>query len=155
MGVLVFLMAIVPLAGGTNMYMMKAESPGPVVGKLVPKVRATAGLLYKMYLGLSLLELVFLLAGRMPLFDSLCTVFGTAGTGGFGILNDSFASYSPYLQVVVAIFMICFGVNFSFYYLMIQKKPKAAFGMIEVRAYFIVILSAITLITVRSEEQHV
>ena len=148
MGVLVFLMAIVPLAGGTNMYMMKAESPGPVVGKLVPKVKATAGLLYKMYLGLSILELLFLLAGRMPVFDSVCTVFGTAGTGGFGILNDSFASYSPYLQVVVALFMIAFGVNFSFYYLMVQKKPKAAFGMSEVRLYLIVIVTAITLITV-------
>ena len=122
MGVLVFVMAVLPLAGGTNMYMMKAESPGPSVGKLVPRVKSTAVLLYGMYIGLSLLQLVFLLFGRMPLFDAIATMFGTAGTGGFGIRNDSIASYSPYLQWVITIFMILFGVNFNVYYLILRKR---------------------------------
>ena len=117
MGVLVFVMAVLPLAGGTNMYMMKAESPGPSVGKLVPRVKRTAVILYGMYVGLSILQLVFLLAGKMPVFDAMVTMFGTAGTGGFGIKNDSMGSYSPYIQWVVTVFMILFGVNFNLYYL--------------------------------------
>src|SRR5699024_9692284 len=117
MGILVFVMAILPLAGGSTMYLMKAESPGPSVGKLVTRVKSTALLLYKMYLGLSVLQMIFLLAGGMPLFDSFTIMFGTAGTGGFGIKNDSMAGYSVYLQVVVTVFMILFGVNFSFFYL--------------------------------------
>lgn len=148
MGVLVFVMAVLPLAGGTNMYMMKAESPGPSVGKLVPRVKRTAVILYGMYVALSLLQLVFLLAGRMPLFDALVTMFGTAGTGGFGIKNDSMASYSPYLQWVVTIFMILFGVNFNIYYLLLKKKWRSAATSTEVRAYFIIIFSSIMLITV-------
>ncbi|MCD8338450.1 MAG: TrkH family potassium uptake protein [Lachnospiraceae bacterium] len=147
MGVLVFIMSILPLAGGGNMYMMKAESTGPSVGKLVPKVKGTAGLLYRMYVALSLLMLVLLLIGGMPLFDSLITVFGTAGTGGFGIKNDSMASYSIYLQVVTTLFMILFGVNFSFYYLLWKKKWKAALGMTEVRIYLLIILVSIALIS--------
>ncbi len=148
MGVLVFVMAVLPLAGGTNMYMMKAESPGPSVGKLVPRVKRTAVILYGMYVALSLLQLVLLLLGGMPLFDSLVTMFGTAGTGGFGIKNDSMAGYSPYLQWVVTIFMMLFGVNFNIYYLLLKKKWKSAFSSTEVRAYGIIILSAIILITV-------
>ena len=148
MGVLVFVMAILPLAGGNNMYLMKAESPGPSVGKLVPKVKGTAALLYGMYVGLTLLQLVFLLLGRMPLFDALATAFGTAGTGGFGIKNDSIASYSPYLQWVITIFMILFGVNFNVYYLLLKKRTKAAFQSVEVRAYFGIIAVAILLITI-------
>ena len=148
MGVLVFVMAILPLAGGTNMYLMKAESPGPSVGKLVPKVKSTAVLLYKMYVGLSLLQLVFLLLGRMPLFDALTTMFGTAGTGGFGIKNDSIAGYSVYIQVVVTVFMILFGVNFNVYYLMLKRKFKAASQTGEVQAYFIIIGASILLITI-------
>ncbi|MDO4297008.1 MAG: TrkH family potassium uptake protein [Lachnospiraceae bacterium] len=148
MGVLVFLMAVLPLAGGTNMYMMKAESPGPVVGKLVPKVKSTAVLLYGMYVGMSILQLVFLLLGRMPLFDALTTMFGTAGTGGFGIKNDSIGGYSPYLQIVITVFMILFGVNFNFYYLILKKKMKLAVQLTEVRAYFLIIAAAIIMITV-------
>ena len=148
MGVLVFVMAVLPLAGGTNMYMMKAESPGPSVGKLVPRVKSTAVLLYGMYIGLSLLQLVFLLLGRMPLFDAITTMFGTAGTGGFGIRNDSIASYSPYLQWVITIFMILFGVNFNVYYLILKKRLKSAAASTEVRVYFVIILTAILLITV-------
>lgn len=147
MGVLVFVMAVLPLAGGTNMYMMKAESPGPIVGKLVPKVKSTALLLYKMYLALTLLQLVFLLLGRMPLFDALTTTFGTAGTGGFGVKNDSIGGYSPYIQVVVTVFMILFGVNFNVYYLIIKKKARLAAQSTEVRLYLLIILVSIVLIT--------
>ncbi|MCC8136476.1 MAG: TrkH family potassium uptake protein [Clostridiales bacterium] len=148
MGVLVFMMSILPLAGGSSMYMMKAESTGPSVGKLVPKVKGTAGLLYRMYIALSLLMLALLLVGGMPLFDSLITVFGTAGTGGFGIRNDSMASYSAYLQVVTTIFMILFGFNFSFYYLCWKRKFKTAFRMVEIRAYLLIILVSIVLISI-------
>lgn len=152
MGVLVFVMAILPLAGGNNMYLMKAESPGPSVGKLVPKVRGTAGLLYGMYIGLSVVQLLLLLLGGMPLFDALCTTFGTAGTGGFGVRNDSMASYSAYLQAVVTVFMILFGVNFNAYYLLLKKRVKPAFRMEEVRAYFGIIAAAILLITINISE---
>lgn len=152
MGVLVFVMAILPLAGGNNMYLMKAESPGPSVGKLVPKVRGTAGLLYGMYIGLSVVQLLLLLLGGMPLFDALCTTFGTAGTGGFGVRNDSMASYSAYLQAVVTVFMILFGVNFNAYYLLLKKRVKPAFRMEEVRAYFGIIAAAILLITINIAE---
>jgi trk system potassium uptake protein TrkH len=148
MGVLVFVMAVLPLTGGSTMYLMKAESPGPSVGKLVPKVKSTAVLLYKMYLGLSILQLIFLLIGRMPLFDSLCTVFGTAGTGGFGIRNDSFAGYSTYLQGVVTVFMILFGVNFNIYYLIVRRRFKEAAQSVEVRTYFAIIAVAVILITI-------
>ena len=144
----VFVMAVLPLAGGTNMYMMKAESPGPSVGKLVPRVKRTAVILYGMYVVISILQLVFLLAGKMPVFDALVTMFGTAGTGGFGIKNDSMGSYSPYIQWVVTIFMILFGVNFNIYYLLFKRKWKAAASSTEVRVYFSIILIAITLITI-------
>ena len=147
MGVIVFVMAILPLAGGNNMYMMKAESPGPSVGKLVPKVKSTAAMLYKMYLVMSLIQLILVLVGGMPLFDSLCIMFGSAGTGGFGIKNDSMASYSTYLQAVTTVFMILFGVNFNVYYLLVKKKVKAAFQSVEVKAYFGIIAASIGLIT--------
>ena len=114
MGVLVFVIAILPLAGGSDMFLMKAESPGPSVKKLVPKVKNTAGALYSMYMVITLIEILFLLAGRMPLYESLLTAFGTAGTGGFGFLNDSMARVMVYQQVVITIFMILFGVNFNF-----------------------------------------
>lgn len=147
MGVLVFVMAVLPLAGGTNMYMMKAESPGPSVGKLVPRVKRTAVLLYGMYVLLSVLQFLLLVAGCMPVFDAFVTMFGTAGTGGFGIRNDSIAGYSPYLQWVVTIFMILFGVNFNFYYLVFTKKWKSAFTSTEVRVYLIIIVASVAAIT--------
>ena len=140
MGVLVFLLAVLPMAGGSQFNLMKAESPGPSVGKLVPKVGATARLLYIIYFGLTVLEIVLLLLGGMPVFDSIAHSFGTAGTGGFGIKGDSIASYSPYLQWVITIFMILFGVNFNAYYFILFGKVKKAFGMEEVRWYFIIIL---------------
>ena len=142
MGVLVFLLAIIPLSGGSHINLMRAESPGPSVGKLVPKVRYTARLLYLIYLALTVLEILLLLAGRMPLFDAITTSFGTAGTGGFGIKNDSLMGYSAYLQWVVTIFMVLFGVNFNAYYYLLYRKVKKALAMEEVRWYLIIILCA-------------
>ena len=148
MGVLVFLLTLLPMTGsGYHMSLMKAESPGPSVGKLVPKVQSTAKLLYGLYLALSLMQLVLLLLGGMPLFDSFCTVFGTAGTGGFGIKNDSFTSYSTYLQAVVTVFMILFGINFNVYFLFYMKRPKEAFQCEEAKWYLGVIAAATLIIT--------
>ncbi len=145
MGVLVFVLQIIPMSSGQTMHLMRAESPGPSVSKLVPRMRQTAFVLYGIYLALTFVEMVLLLLGGMPLFDTICTAFGTAGTGGFGILSDSMASYSPYLQVVVTIFMLLFGVNFSFYYLILIKKGRDALKMEEVRGY-LVIFAVATLI---------
>lgn len=127
MGVLVFLLAIVPLSGGSNINLMRAESPGPSVGKLVPKMKYTARILYIIYFGLTLIQFILLIIGRMPVFDAVCTAFGTAGTGGFGIKNDSIAGYSPYIQWVTTVFMLLFGVNFNAYYFILfgnAKKPS-------------------------------
>ena len=146
MGVLVFLLAVIPMSGGSNINLMKAESPGPSVGKLVPKIRSTARILYMIYIGMSILMLLLLLLGKMPVFDALATTFGTAGTGGFGIKNDSFASYTPYLQCVTAIFMMLFGVNFNAYYFMFFRDVKKAFKMEEVRWYFTIILLSVLII---------
>ncbi|MCR4955055.1 MAG: TrkH family potassium uptake protein [Lachnospiraceae bacterium] len=146
MGVLVFLLAIMPLSGGSHINLMRAESPGPSVGKLVPKVRQTARILYLIYIGLTLLEIVLLLFGKIPLFDALTTSFGTAGTGGFGIWNSSIGNYSAYIQWVVTIFMMLFGVNFNFFYFVLFRQYAKAFSMEEVRYYFLVILSAIIII---------
>lgn len=146
MGVLVFLLSLLPLAGGYHMNLMKAESPGPSVSKLVPKVQQTAKILYTIYIGMTLFQIILLLIGRIPLFDTLCISFGTAGTGGFGIVNDSMGSYSTYCQVVTTIFMILFGVNFSAYYLLLTKKFVQAFKFEEVRYYFGIILAAILVI---------
>ena len=142
MGVLVFLLAIVPMAGGSHMNLMKAESPGPSVGKLVPKVRQTAKYLYIIYFALTMIEVIFLLFGGMNLFEALTTSFGTAGTGGFGVKNDSMASYSPYIQNVCTVFMLLFGVNFGFYFLILTGKLRDALKFEEVRIYFIIVIAA-------------
>lgn len=148
MGVLVFILAILPLAGGEhNLQLMKAESPGPSVSKLVPKLRETALMLYKIYFGMTIVLIVLYLVGGMPVFDSLCIAFGTAGTGGFGIWNDSMGSYSTYLQAITTIFMMLFGVNFSFYFLLLFRRAKEAFAMEEVRWYFIIYFAAVAMIT--------
>ena len=147
MGVLVFLLSLLPLTGGSHVNLMKAESPGPQVDKLVPKVQSTAKILYGIYFALTMLELVFLLIGRMPLFEAMLTAFGTAGTGGFGFRNDSFASFSPYIQWVVTIFMILFGVNFNAYFLLLMRKFRRAAASEEVRGYFVVIAVAVGIIT--------
>jgi len=147
MGVLVFLLMITPLKGGSHTNLMKAESPGPQVEQLVSKTPSTAGILYGIYIALTAIQLFLLLLGDMPFFDAITTTFGTAGTGGFGIKNDSIAGYSPYIQNVVSIFMILYGVNFTFYFLLLWNKAKKAVLMEEVRWYFIIIIAAITLIS--------
>ncbi len=137
MGVLVFVMAVLPLAGGGgDLHLMRAESPGPVVGKLVPKSNKTARILYLIYFAMTVACTIFLLIGGMPLFDSLCLSLGTAGTGGFGIRNDSIASYSPYCQNVITVFMMLFGVNFNAYFLIVIGKFKDAFKSEEIKTYF-------------------
>ncbi len=146
MGVLVFLLAILPSSGSSHMNIMRAESPGPSVGKLVPKVRSTAKILYMIYFGMTILEIVFLLFGGMTFFESVNTSLATAGTGGFGIKNDSLLSYSPYIQWVVAIFMILFGVNFNVYYLLLFGQVRKALKCEEVRYYLLITLGAIGII---------
>ena len=147
MGVLVFILAILPMVGGCNMHIMKAESPGPSVGKLVPKVKTTAKILYLIYFAMTLVQIVILLGSGMHWFDAVAMSFGTAGTGGFGILNDSAASYTTFQQGVITVFMILFGVNFNVYYLFLIKKPKEALLSEEARYYLLIILAAIVLIT--------
>ena len=147
MGVLVFLLAIIPMSGGSNINLMRAESPGPSVGKLVPKIGATARILYGIYFGLTLLQLLLLYLNGMPLFDAVTTSIGTAGTGGFGIRGDSIASYSDTLQWIVTVFMILFGINFNFYYYLLFRQFRKALGMQEVRAYLLIILASVGFIT--------
>lgn len=146
MGILVFMLAILPMSGGSNINLMRAESPGPSVGKLVPKMHQTARMLYFIYLGLTVLEFIVLMIGGMPVFDSITTALGTAGTGGFGIKGDSIAGYAPHLQVIVTIFMILFGVNFNAYFFIVTRKVKDAFKMEEVRYYFGIIIAATLII---------
>ncbi len=147
MGVFVFLLIVLPLTGGSNMHLMRAESPGPSVGKLVPKVRETAKILYLIYIAMTIVEIIILLLGGMPVFDALTLSFGTAGTGGFGIKNSSIADYSIFCQTVITVFMILFGVNFNFYYYLLGKNKKNAFKMEEVKWYFIIIALSIGIIT--------
>ncbi|MCD7887915.1 MAG: TrkH family potassium uptake protein [Clostridiales bacterium] len=143
MGVLVFVLAILPLAGGGSSFaLMQAESPGPSVSKLVPHLKATARNLYIIYTGLTFAQFVLMCLGGMPLFDSLCIAFGTAGTGGFGVLADSCAAYSTYLQVVITIFMVLFGINFEFFFLCTLRRFREAGKMEEVRWYLIIFVGA-------------
>ncbi len=146
MGVLVFLVAILPLCGGKNMHLLRAESTGPSVSKLVPKVRSSALILYGIYTGLTFLQIILMLIGDMPLFEAITTAFGTAGTGGFAVKNDSIVSYSPYLQMVITIFMIIFGIDFSVYYLVLMRKFKTGFRSEEVRSYLMIIVAATLII---------
>lgn len=146
MGVLVFILAVLPLAGGYNIHIMRAESPGPSVGKLVPKVKSTAKILYVIYFSMTMAQIIILLCSGMPWFDSIAMSFGTAGTGGFGILNDSCGSYTTFQQVVFTVFMILFGVNFNVYYLFLIKKPKDALRCEEMRVYLGIILASILFI---------
>lgn len=146
MGVFVFIMAILPLMGGSTINLMRAESPGPSVGKLLPRVRDTAKILYELYIGISLLEIVILCLCKMPLFDALTTTFGTVGTGGFGIRNNSLAGYTPLIQNVVTLFMILSGVNYAFYFCLLYRNFKEAFSIEEVRWYFLIILGSVGII---------
>ena len=147
MGVIVFLVAILPLSGGSNMHLMKAESTGPSVGKLVPKVKSTAKILYTIYFGITVTLLVLLLCGGMNLFEALCTTFGTVGTGGFGFKNSSMAEYSTYIQVVVTVFMMLCGINFSVYYLILIRKFSLAFRSTEMWTYLGIIAVSVIVIT--------
>ncbi len=135
MGVLVFIMAVLPSISDRSIHIMRAEMPGPIVGKIVPKARETAKILYIIYFAMTAIEIVFLLAGGMPLYDSIVHAFGTAGTGGFGIRNDSIASYSPYLQWVITVFMFLFGINFNLYYLIILKRLRSVVSSGELWTY--------------------
>ena len=148
MGVLVFVMAIIPSLSDRSIHILRAEVPGPIVGKIVPRIKKTTGILYIIYIALTAIEIVFLLAGGMPFFDSLIHTFGTAGTGGFGIKADSIASYSPYLQWVITVFMLLFGVNFNLYYLLLIKKFKAVFKSGELWTYLGIVAVSIGIITV-------
>lgn len=146
MGVFVFIMSILPLMGGSTMHLMRAESPGPSVGKLVPRVKDTAKILYQLYIGFTIVGIIVLCALGMNLFDSMTTTFGSVGTGGFGIKNDSMAGYSPMLQNAVTILMILSGVNYAAYFCIIRRQFKEAFAIEEVRWYFIIILASAGLI---------
>ncbi len=150
MGVIVFLLAIIPKLGGQqNIYLMKAESPGPIIGKAVPHMRSYAALLYGIYIGLTVLELILLLCGGMSFFDAINTSFATAGTGGFGIRNANMAAYdSYYLQTVIAVFMLLFGLNFSFYILLLARKFKSAFRIEEIWVYIGIIAVSVLIITI-------
>ncbi len=150
MGVLVFLLAVAPgdsQGKGFTMHLLRAESPGPDVGKLVPKMKQTAMILYLIYVVMTVINILFLLAGRMDPLEAVCTAFGTAGTGGFGVKNDSLASYSPYIQNVTTVFMILFGVNFSCYYLILMRNILGVLKDEELRLYIGLILGSIVLIT--------
>lgn len=146
MGVLVFIMAFLPLSGGQNMHIMRAESPGPSVSKLVPRVKNTAIILYVIYFIITLIMFIALLFADMNVFDALNTAFATAGTGGFGIKNDSFASASAAQQIIVTVFMLLFSINFNSYYLVLKLKLKDAFNS-EVRAFLIIVAAAIAIVT--------
>ena len=149
MGVLVFMLAFTGgKEQGYTMHLLRAESPGPAVGKLVPRMRKTAAILYILYVVMTVVNFLFLLAGDMPVFDAACTALGTAGTGGFGIKNDSLASYSPYLQNVTTIFMALFGINFSCYYLLLMRQWRSVFRDEELRLYILILLGATALITI-------
>ena len=151
MGVLVFLLAVSSGEGGDKvftMHLLRAESPGPDVGKLVPKMRQTAMILYVIYMVLTVLNVIFLLCGGMSIFESVCTAFGTAGTGGFGVKNDSLASYSPYLQNVTTVFMLLFGVNFSCYYLLLLRQLRSVIKDEELRLYIGLFVAATVLIAI-------
>lgn len=149
MGVLVFVLAILPMAGGgQNLRLMKAESPGPSVSKLVPKLKTSALYLYAIYMFLTVLMFVLLVLARMPIFDALCTSIGTAGTGGYGIKADSIGGYSSLIQNICTVFMFLFGVNFNFYFFFLMKRVKEAFSIEEVKWYFIVYTAASVLIAI-------
>ena len=147
MGILVFILAILPMTGGERIHILRAESPGPSIEKLVPRIKSTAIMLYVIYIGMTLLQIILLLIGNMPVFDAITLTFGTAGTGGFAIKNTSVGSYSTYIQVIITIFMFLFGVNFNVYYLLLFRKFKIVLKSEELRFYFLIVFTAIVLIS--------
>lgn len=148
MGVLVFMLALFNLEGGQAIHLLRAESPGPTVSKMVPRMADSTKILYGIYLALTLIQVLFYLAGGMPLFDSLCHAFGTAGTGGFSVKSASMGAYSLYAQTVTTVFMILFGVNFSVYFFLLRRKFDLVYKNTELRWYLLIILSAVVLITI-------
>ena len=148
MGIIVLIMAIIPTTSGRSIHVMRAEMPGPIVGKLVPRIRDTAKILYLIYIVMTAVEIVLLKLGDMSLFDSVVHSFGTAGTGGFGIRGDSMGSYSAYSQWVITIFMLIFGVNFNLYYLLLVRRARTVFRSEELRAYAAVVVAAVVMIAI-------
>ena len=147
MGIIVFVTAILPNVSERPIHILRAEMPGPTLGKLVPKIKDTAVILYLIYIAMTVLEAVLLLLGGMPLFDSIVHAFGTAGTGGFSIKRDGIAGYSPYCQWIITVFMFLFGVNFNLYYLLLAKKVKTVLKSSELWCYFGIVLAAIIMVT--------
>ena len=148
MGVLVFVMAVLPSISDRSIHIMRAEMPGPIIGKIVPKARETARVLYVIYLVMTVVEAILLLCGGMSLYESFIHAFGTAGTGGFGIRNDSIASYSPYIQWVITVFMFLFGINFNLYYLILIGKFKNAIKSGELWAYAGIAFTSVAVISI-------
>lgn len=148
MGVLVFILAILPMTGGAGMHIMRAESPGPSVSKLVPKIRTTAMILYGIYLLMTVVQIFLMLLAGTPLFDAITLSFGSAGTGGFAVKNDGLASYTNLQQAIVTVAMILFGINFNVYYLLFRKKWKQAFTCTEMLVYLGIIAASVLAITV-------
>lgn len=146
MGVLVFMLALIPLTGGQDLYLMKAESPGPNVGKLVPKVQKTAYYLYAIYFTLTLLEIICLVIAGAPLYDAVCTAFTTTSTGGFGVKNTSLGGYSPAIQYIVTIFLYLSGLNYNFFFFMWIRRIKDAFSIQEIHLYSGIFFSSIAVI---------
>lgn len=147
MGVLVFMLALIPLTGGQDLHLMRAESPGPSVTKLVPKVQKTAYYLYVIYFSLTVLEIISLLLAGMPLYDSVCTAFATTSTGGFGIKNTSLGGYSPAIQYIVSIFIFLSGLNYNFFFFLVIKRFKDAFSIQEVKLYALIFFGCVAVIT--------
>ncbi len=151
MGILVFYLAIAPADGkndGSTLHILRAESPGPSVNKMVPRMRDTASILYKLYIVLTVLDIIFLLIGKTPVFDAFCIAYGTAGTGGFSVLNSGCATYTPFAQNVTTVFMLLFGVNFSLYYLIVLKHVSQALHDEELRLYLAIVFTSIVLIAI-------
>lgn len=151
MGVLVFVMMVMPMENDNSMHLVRAEVPGPTAGKLVPRMRTTSMILYGIYAAMTMILLVLLLLGGMPLFDSFCMAFGTAGTGGFAVSSAGVAGYhSAYIEILLGIFMLLFGVNFNVYHLLLLGKVKDALKSEEVKAYLGIVITATVLISINT-----
>ncbi len=148
MGILVFIMAVLPLSGSSNMHLMRAESPGPSVGKFVPKIKSTAMILYGIYIVITFIEIIALLLAGMSLFDAMSLSFATVGTGGFGLLNTSIASYNIAVRIIITVFMLLCSINFNVYYLFLIKKAKEAISFEELRYFLIIVFASAILITI-------
>ncbi|MBR4950039.1 MAG: TrkH family potassium uptake protein, partial [Clostridia bacterium] len=148
MGVLVFIIALLPNVSDRSIHILRAEVPGPIVGKLVSKIKDTAKILYLIYIAMTLIEIIMLYAGGMPFFESVLHSFGTAGTGGFGVKADSITSYSPYIQWTIAIFMMLFGVNFNIYYILLLRKLRLIIKSSELWCYLGIIIGSSILISI-------